>query len=50
LRGFGLIKLLRQEFKKEDSRDYIVYVPDEEALNQITKNEFVTIDDTHWGI
>ena len=50
LRAFGLIKLFRQELKKEDSRDYIVYVLDEEALNQITKNEFVTIDDTHWGI
>jgi hypothetical protein len=23
---------------------------DEEALNQITKGEFVTIHDTHWGI
>jgi hypothetical protein len=50
LRAFGLIKFFRQEFKKEDYRDYIVYVPDEEALNQITKDEFVTIDDTHWGI
>jgi hypothetical protein len=50
LRAFGLIKLFRQDFKKEDSRDYIVYLPDQEALNQITKSEFVTIDDTHWGI
>jgi hypothetical protein len=41
LRAFRLIKLFRQDFKKEDSRDYIVYLPDEEALNQIT---------THWGI
>jgi hypothetical protein len=36
LRAFRLIKLFRQDFKKEDSRDYIVYLPDEEALNQIT--------------
>jgi hypothetical protein len=50
LRAFGLIKLFRQDFKKEDSRDYIVYLPDEEALNQITKSEFVTIHDTHWRI
>ena len=50
LRVFGFIKLFRQEFKKEDSRDYIVYLPDQEALNQITKSEFVTIHDTHWGI
>ena len=27
-----------------------MYLPDEEALNQITKSEFVTIHDTHWGI
>jgi ribosomal protein L37E len=27
-----------------------VYLPDEEALNQITKSESVTIHDTHWGI
>jgi hypothetical protein len=27
-----------------------VYLPDEEALNQITKSEFVTIHDTHWAI
>ena len=50
MRAFGLIKLFRQELKKEDSRDYIVYITDEEALNQITKSEFVTIHDTHWGI
>ncbi len=50
LRAFRLIKLFRQDFKKEDSRDYIVYLPDQEALNQITKSEFVTIHDTHWGI
>ena len=33
LRAFGLIKLFRQDFKKEHSTDYIVYLPDEEALN-----------------
>ena len=27
-----------------------MYLPDQEALNQITKSEFVTIHDTHWGI
>jgi hypothetical protein len=41
LRAFRLIKLFRQDFK---------YVPDKEALNQITKSEFLTIHDTHWGI
>jgi hypothetical protein len=50
LKAFRFIKLFRQDFKKEDSREYIVCLPDEEALNQITKSEFVTIYDTHWGI
>lgn len=50
LREFGFIRLFRKDFKKEDSRHYIFYLPDEEALNQITRNEFITIHDTHWGI
>ena len=50
LREFGFIKLFRKVFKKEDSRHYILYLPDEDALNQITRNEFITIHDTHWGI
>jgi hypothetical protein len=41
LRAFRLIKLFRQDFK---------YVPDKEAVNQITKSEFLTIHDTHWPI
>ena len=27
-----------------------MYLPDKQALNQITKSEFVTIHNTHWGI
>ena len=27
-----------------------MYLPDEEALSQITKSGFVKIHDTHWGI
>ena len=50
LRGFGFIKLFRKDFKKEDSRHYILYLPSEESLKQITRNEFLTIHDTHWGI
>ncbi len=49
LREFGLIRLLRKDFKKEDSRHYIFYLPDEDTLNQITCQEFITIHDTHWG-
>ncbi|MDB9307743.1 transposase [Aphanizomenon sp. CS-733/32] len=50
LREFGFIKLFRKDFKKEDSRHYILYLPDEESLQEITRSEFVTIHDTHWGI
>jgi Transposase DDE domain len=50
LREFGFIKLFRKVFKKEDSRHYILYLPDEESLQEITRSEFVAIHDTHWGI
>jgi len=50
LREFGFIKLYRLDFKKEDTRHYILYLPNDEALKQVTRSEFVTIHDTHWGI
>jgi hypothetical protein len=54
LREFGFIKLFRKDFKKEDSRHYILYQPSEENskeyLQQITRNEFIKVHDTHWGI
>lgn len=50
LKEFGLIKLFRKVFKKDDSRHYILYFPEGEVLEQVTRNEFVTIHDTHWGI
>lgn len=50
LRQFGFIKLFRKVFKKEDSRHYILYLPDEESLAQTTRSEFITVHDTHWGI
>jgi len=50
LREFGFIKLFRKDFKKEDSRHYILYFPDAQTLQEITRSEFVTIHDTHWRI
>jgi hypothetical protein len=54
LREFGFVKLFRKVFKKEDSRHYIFYQPDDkesqEILQQITRSDFITIHDTHWGI
>ena len=53
LREFGFVKLFRKVFKKEDSRHYIFYQSDDEnpkeVLQQITRSEFITIHDTHWG-
>jgi len=50
LKGFGFIKLLRKDFKKEDSRHYILYLPDVEKLQETTRSEFITIHDLYWGI
>ncbi len=50
LKEFGFIKLLRKDFKKGDSRHYILYLPDPEKLQHISRQEFITIHDTHWGI
>lgn len=50
LKEFGFIKLFRKDFKKEDSRHYIFYLPDDEELELISRNEFISIHDTHWGI
>lgn len=50
LKEFGFIKLFRKDFKKEDSRHYIFYLPDDEELELISRSEFITIHDIHWGI
>lgn len=50
LKEFGFIKLLRKDFKKGDSRHYILYLPNAEKLINISRKEFITIHDTHWGI
>jgi hypothetical protein len=50
LKEFGFIKLFRKDFKKGDSRHYVFYVPNDDALKQINRSEFVTIHDPHWGI
>lgn len=50
LKEFGFIKLLRKDFKKGDSRHYILYLPDSDKLENISRKEFITIHDTHWKI
>ncbi len=50
LKGFGFVKLFRKDFKKGGSKHYIFYHPDEEIIEAITRSEFLTIHNTHWGI
>ena len=50
LKEFGLIKLLRKDFRKGDSRHYILYFPDSEKMAKVSRQEFITIHDTHWRI
>lgn len=50
LKEFGLVKLFRKSFKKEASRHYILYLPDESKIQEIKRDEFLIIHDTHWGI
>jgi Transposase DDE domain len=50
LKEFGFIKLFRKSFKKEASRHYIFYLPELEKMAEITRDEFITIHDTHWRI
>lgn len=37
LKEFGFIKLFRKDFKKEDFRHYILYLTDEERIQEITE-------------
>lgn len=42
--------LFRKDFKNEDSRHYILYLPDYETLKETSRREFLIIHDTHWEI
>ena len=50
LKEFGFIKLFRKSFKKEAYRHYIFYLPESQKMAEITRDEFLTIHDTHWQI
>jgi hypothetical protein len=43
LKEFGFIKLLRKVFKKDDSRHYILYLPNSEELGETTRSQFVIL-------
>ena len=50
LKSFGKVKVFRKTFKNEDSRYYIMYLPDEDALISISRTEFKALHSIHWGI
>jgi hypothetical protein len=41
LKEFGFIKLLRKDFQKGDSRHYVLYLPDTEKLQNLSRREFI---------
>lgn len=49
LKDFGWVKVFCQNFKNE-ARYYVLYLPDLEALKQITRQAFKRIHDLHWQI
>lgn len=50
LKSFGKVKVFRKNFKNEDKRYYIMFLPDEDALISITKTYFKELHSIHWGI
>jgi len=49
LKEFGWVKVFCQSFKNEP-RYYIMYHPDLEQLNQLTRADFKQVHDAHWQI
>jgi hypothetical protein len=49
LKEFGWVKVFCQNFKNE-VRYYLMYLPDLEALKQLTRQQFRHIHDQHWQI
>lgn len=49
LKSFGWVKVFCQQFKNEP-RYYIVYHQDLDVLNQIKRDEFKSLHDSHWQI
>lgn len=50
LKSFGKVKVFQKNFKNEDRRYYIMFVPNEDALIIITQVEFKELHAIHWGI
>ena len=50
LKSFGQVKVFRKSFKNEAYRYYMMYIPEEDALEGISQTEFKTLHSIHWGI
>ena len=50
LKKFGYVKVFRRTFKNELDRYYIMYLPNKEATEQLTRAEFKEFHTIHWGI
>ncbi|WP_414590171.1 transposase [Scytonema sp. PCC 10023] len=50
LKSFGSVKVFQKTFKNEEKRYYIMFLTEEDALNQITRAEFKVLHSIHWGI
>lgn len=50
LKKFGYVKVFRRTFKNEVNRYYIMYLPEKDAIEQLTRVEFKEFHSIHWGI
>ncbi|MBE9001092.1 transposase [Nostoc sp. LEGE 12447] len=50
LKNFGQVKVFRRSFKNETYRYYIMYTPEKNTLNSISRAEFKELHSIHWGI
>jgi hypothetical protein len=50
LKSFGQVKVFRRRFKNEAYRYYIMYTPNKDTLNSISRTEFKEVHSIHWGI
>ena len=50
LKNFGQVRVFRRSFKNETSRYYIIYTPEKNTLESISRTEFKELHSIHWGI
>jgi len=50
LKNFGQVRVFRRSFKNETSRYYIMYTPEKNTLESISRTEFKELHSIHWGI